>query len=83
MSNINRSRIMEVTGYARRTLIDLELRGIIPKPERDEKGRVWYGKTQIEALIQHYQRQGKKVPEGLKEHLRGIKQEGVSMDEAK
>jgi len=83
MSNINRSRIMEVTGYARRTLIDLELRGIIPKPGRDEKGRVWYGKAQIEALIQHYQKQGKRVPEGLKELLGRIKQEGVSMDEAK
>ena len=61
----------------------MELRGIIPKPERDGRGRVWYGKAQIEALIRHYEKQGKMVPEGLKELLRGIKQEGVSMDEAK
>ena len=79
---IYRADIMKVTGLSRAVLRELELRGIIPPPEKDEKGWNIYCREHIQAMVKWYEKGNRKPPEGLIELLEQLR-EGVSMDEAK
>jgi len=78
MRGYTRAQIIRATGKSRGSLYDLELRGIIPDPPRNEKGWVIYQEPQLHALINHYQKRGIPAPEKLIELLEALE---VSSDD--